>query len=107
MITIDFCYQTVTPESAEHGDFDSHGFITPGYWKYDVDNYERNQWKLGDLSGLVSFAQSLGICDDSGSDWIQSVDGDINYSTGESTTYSMHISGCSDYTKKRIHALLR
>ena len=107
MITIDFCYQTVTPESAEHGDFDSHGFITPGFWKHDVDNYERNTWKQGDLSSLISFAESLGICFDEGADWAYSVDEDINYATGETTQYSMHIDGCSESTKQRIYSLLK
>lgn len=104
MITIDFTFQTVTPESAEHGDFDSHGFITPGMWKFDVDDYERNIWKRGDLAGLVSFAQSLGITSDG--DSLYSIDPDIDYTTGESTTYGMHISGCSASTEARIHRLL-
>ena len=106
MITIDFTYQTVTPESAEHGDFDSHGFITQGHWKFDVDDYEeRNQWKLGDLAGLIDFARSLGIYYDG--DSFYSVDPDINYGTGEDTTYGMHIDGASPYTVARIGALLQ
>lgn len=104
MITIDFTFQTVTPESAEHGDFDSHGFITPGMWKYDVDTYEREQWKLGDLAGLISFAQSLGISFDG--DSFYSVDPDIDYRTGEDTTYGMHIDGASVATVARIGRLL-
>jgi len=106
MITIDFTFQTVTPESAEHGDFDSHGFITPGMWKFDVDDYDgRNHWKAGDLSGLIAFAQSLGIVFDG--DNFYSVDPDINYSTGESTTYGMHIAGASPFTIGRIGQLLQ
>ena len=103
MITIDFTFQTVTEESAQHGDFDSHGFITPGYWKYDVDDYDRNQWNPGDLSGLINFANELGIYSDG--DNFYSVDPDINYATGESTTYGMHITGCSGATLNRIHTL--
>ena len=108
MITIDFCYQTVTPESAEHGDFDSHGFITPGYWKFDVDDYERTVWKIGDLRGLVDFAKdSLGICETGWADWACSVDPDIDYATGESTEYSMHIAGCTQSSKNRIFRLIQ
>jgi hypothetical protein len=103
-ITIDFTFQTVTPESAEQGDFDSHGFITPGHWKYDVDNYDRTIWKQGDLSGLISFAQSLGIVFDG--DNAYSVDDDIDYATGESTQYGMHIAGCSGASEQRIFNLL-
>lgn len=105
MITIDFTFQTVTPESAEHGDFDSHGFITPGMWKYEGE-YERNQWQLGDLRGLVDFAQSLGINTCEGADWAYSVDPDINYATGEDTTYAMHIGGATPSTHNRILRLL-
>jgi len=105
MITIDFTYETVTPESAENGDWDSAGFITPGMWKFDVDQYdERQQWKLGDLAGFIDFARSLGIYSDG--DNFYSVDPDINYRTGESTTYGMHVAGCTASTEARIHRLL-
>jgi hypothetical protein len=106
MITIDFTYQTVTPESAEHGDFDSHGFIEPGMWKYDVDNYDRNIWKQGDLAGLIDFAQSLGIAKHPDADWAYSIDGYTDYETGENTIYAMHIDGCTEASKQRIFALL-
>jgi hypothetical protein len=105
MITIDFTYQTTTPESAANGDFDSHGFITEGLWKFDADNYERVQWKLGDLAGLISFAQSLGITHDG--DAFYSVDPDVDYATGEDTTYAMHLGGCSAATELRIARLLQ
>ena len=104
MITIDFTFQTVTPESAEHGDYDSGGFITPGHWKYDSSDYERNKWKLGDLAGLINFAQSLGIVSDG--DSLYSIDPEIDYQTGESTTYAMHIAGVTASTEARIHKLL-
>ena len=105
MITIDFTYQTVTPESAEHGDFDSSGFILPGFWKFDVDNYDqRQEWKIGDLSSFISFAESLGIQFDG--DNFYSVDEDIDYRTGESTQYGMHIDGVTASTYGRIGKLL-
>ena len=105
MITIDFTYDVVTPESAENGDFSESGFITPGMWKFSVDDYDaRQQWKLGDLGDFISFAKSLGITSDG--DNFYSVDPDINYRTGESTTYSMHIDGVTVATEARIHRLL-
>ena len=74
-------------------------------WKFDVDHYdERNVWKLGDLAGLIDFARSLGIYFDG--DSFYSVDPDINYRTGEDTTYGMHISGVSPATYARIGRLL-
>jgi len=103
MITIDFTFQTVTPESAECGDFDSHGFITPGHCKYSAEQYdERQQWKQGDLAHYVQFAQELGIQ----SDGLCSVDSDIDYRSGEETTHSMHIEGATPSTQARIARLL-
>lgn len=107
MITIDFTYDTVTPESAENGDFAESGFITPGMWKYpNIDDYESNEWSPGDLAGLIRFAQFLGICTCEGADWFYSVDPDENYATGESTTYAMHVSGITPSTRNRIARLL-
>ena len=123
MITIDFTYDTVTPESAEIGDVAESGFITPGGWKYpDIedyqrralnslklslktsDNYERKQWAIGDLAYLIDFAKYLGITFD-GHDFY-SVDPDINYRTGEETTYAMHLAGVTPATFERIARLL-
>ncbi len=107
MITVDFTYQTVTPESAEHGGFDSHGFIEPGMWKHDVDDYERNEWERGDLAGLVSFARSLGIQQHPDADLFYSADYTVtDYCTGESTQYAMHIAGATPATVQRIARLL-
>ena len=105
MITINFTYEIITPESAEYGDFAEAGFITPGFWKYSADDYERNTWKLGDLKGLISFAESLGIISDG--DSFYSVDPDCNYATGEETFYGMHIAGVTDATLSRLHKLFR
>ena len=80
MITIDFCYEIVTPESAEHGDTEENGFILPGMWKFpDLDKYERQQWKLGDLGSYISFANDLGINSCDGCDWFHTSEPDINY----------------------------
>ena len=123
MITIDFTYGTVTPESAEIGDVAESGFITPGGWKYpDIedyqrralnslklslktsDNYERKQWAIGDLAYLIDFARSLGItCD---GDNFYSVDPDMDFRTGEITYYEMHIDGVTPATVERIARLL-
>ena len=104
MITIDFTYDTVTPESAEDGDFADDGFIVPGMWRVPFDKYERNRWELGDLAGLINFARSLGIIHDG--DNFYSVDPDENYRTGESTYYGMHIDGVTVATEARIARLL-
>ena len=104
MITIDFTYQTVTPESAEQGDFEEDGFIAPGMWRYPGEGYKRNCWTIGDLAGLIDFAQSLGITHDG--DHFYSVDPDVDYTTGSSTTYGMHLAGVTVSTEMRIARLL-
>ena len=107
MITIDFTYQTVSPESSEQGDYSETGFILPGMWKFpDIDDYSRQEWNPGDLASIISFAQSLGINSGEGCDWLYSVDPDENYQTGESTTYSMHVAGCTDSSRERIYRIL-
>jgi len=103
MITIDFTYEIITHESAEHGDFSESGFITAGHWTFDADDYDRQEWKIGDLKSFVSFAQSLGIYSDG--DSLRSVDADENYKTGEQTFYAMHIAGCTPATLARIHKI--
>ena len=105
MITIDFTYDVVTPESAEIGDFEESGFITPGMWRYpDALDYERKQWAIGDLAYLIDFARSLGItCD---GDNFYSVDPDMDFRTGEITYYEMHIDGVTPATVERIARLL-
>jgi hypothetical protein len=123
MITIDFTYDTVSPESSENGDVEESGFITPGMWKYPdledyqrralklhrinfktSENYERKQWAIGDLAYLIDFARSLGIACDG--DNFYSVDPDMDFRTGESTTYAMHIDGVTPATFERIARLL-
>ena len=49
MITIDFTYDVVTPESAEHGDVAECGFITPGFWRYLLlrrSRYRLSHWRI-------------------------------------------------------------
>ena len=105
-VTIDFTFQVLTPESADQGDYDRHGFITQGYWKYDVDDYERNVWRQGDLRSLIGFAQELGVALHPDAEWACSVEPEIDYATGEDTTYAMHIDGCTPSSYSRIMALL-
>ena len=113
-----FTYQTVSPESAEQGDFSEHGWILPGMWKsalqdedghHDsvLDEARRGEFDVTDLGEIVSFAQSLGICTGEGADWFYSVDDDENYETGEDTTYCLHLEGVTPATKTRILRLIR
>lgn len=102
MITIDFTYEVITPESAECGDFAEAGFIMPsGNWRIPADLYTRQQWRVGDLSWFIRSAQQFGCTYWNGS-WFESVDPDENYATGEDTFYAMHIKGCTPATLDRI-----
>lgn len=100
MITIDFTYEVITPESAKHGDFAEAGFYLGG-WKFAVEDYERQVWCPMTLREFMTAAQQLGCTYWNGS-WFESVDPDENYATGESTFYAMHIKGCTPSTLNRI-----
>ena len=113
-----FTYQTVTPESAERGDYSEHGWILPGMQKFalqddegqhdDVlDEARRGIFDLTDLGEIVSFAQSLGIDTGEGADWFYSTDPDVDYETGEDTTYCLHFEDVTPATKTRIFHLIQ
>ncbi len=106
MITIDFTYELYTPESIDAGDMAEGGFITPGYWRYSVEDYDqRTLWQVGNLRQLLRFARELGAVYYNGS-WFESVDPDENYATGEHFMYAMHIAGVTPSTEARIIRLL-
>ena len=109
-----FCYQTVTPESAEHGDFADHGFYLPGGWKFSlnelgdkasegVDLVQDNGYSLRDV---IQAAKDLGIQSQPDADWFYSHPSIEDYSTGEEVSYSLHIEGVTDSTYGRIARLL-
>ena len=73
-------YQTVTPESAEYGEFDDNGFMIEDIEPDDIqdiisliNNYRCFDWSCNDNSG-----------------WLSSDSEVINYSTMEEIMYSMH-----------------
>jgi hypothetical protein len=76
-------YDVVTEESAEDGGTADSGFFHPGGWKTDAD--DRSEWSLKEV---VSRFGRRGF-EDSGS-WFSSADSDIDYLTGEHTTYAIH-----------------
>lgn len=110
MITIVFIYETITPESAEENDFAELGFIESGHWKYPADdNYIRPEWKPGELSSFIRFAEELGLVfkpHRTGTEYPCSLDPDRNYQDGSETSYSMHVEGCTESSKQRIYRLL-
>ena len=109
-------YATVTPESAEYGDYAEHGWIMPGYWQYPLENsegYNENvleQAKTGEfnlsLSDAINFARELGIYGNDGN-WFSTIDPSEDYQTGESTMYSLHLENITESTRNRIARLLQ
>lgn len=89
-------YQTITPESAEHGDYDDAG------WEVEE--------QVEDLSEILKIANNYGIYEPSssrimGGEWWSSVDPSGTrsyYEKGEETYYSLHISHLdgTDLTKE-------
>lgn len=93
------CYQVVTPESAEHGDFSEHGFMNEHGSKFPIilgreqgpEFHEENTLTADGLGDLIAVAERHGIEFHGDAHWAYSVDPDINYATGEETTYSLHV----------------
>lgn len=113
-LKICFTYNVVTNESAENGDYAEHGWITPGHWKYALEDEagyhddtleeaRKGEYDLHDLREALSFAESLGI---SAKYDLTSADPDIDYSDGSETQYAMHIEGVTPSTYKRILSLM-
>lgn len=53
-------YQTVTPESAEHGDFADHGFVGDGGWRYSIadEEFQARVAKDGHVKALADMTPS-------------------------------------------------
>jgi len=116
MPRIRFTYQTITPESAIHGDFADHGYWVDG-WKHSMKDDPEAVIKAAaageyDVDGTLGYAleqaRDLNIREYSnsgeidGHGWWSSVDPDQNYYTGEEIYYSLHVDGATLSTKKRI-----
>jgi hypothetical protein len=81
-------FDVATPESAEHGDVADSGFAHPGGWKYPVDDPGPHEMTLREAINACGFCGGGGF-EDSGS-WFTTADPDVDYRTGEDTSYSIH-----------------
>ena len=77
-------YQTVTEESAEHGDYAESGFAHPRGWRFPVSDPGPHEITLREAVQIAG-----GPFEDCGR-WFSTVDADTNYRTGEDTYYSIH-----------------
>ena len=113
-IKIQMTYSTVTPESAEHGDYADHGFAEPGGWRYSVANeaFEERCKRDGRdkaLADMTPAPMEFDSVEDAVAElerhgpfepsswptvsehtWLTGP-ADEDYSTGESTEYSFHV----------------
>ncbi len=121
MIKIRMTYETVTPESAEDGDFADHGFAQPGGWHFSIadDAFHEREKRDGREKALrdmtpepmefESVEDAIDELERYGSFeasthplprltdgylrhcWLTQCDSDENYETGESLRYSFHL----------------
>jgi hypothetical protein len=107
MYTVSFTYSKVTPESAEYGDCSDGGFLHEGR-EYSMNDpkicadflanpgdYETT-YKADEIEDIIDDASRLGIDIDAagvamGGNFYGEGAGDIDYRTGETTTYMVHI----------------
>ena len=96
-------YQIITPESAEDGDYFEQG--------YEVEDAEADTLRelIGIIEerGLYDISQSPVNLDDIESFrhlYYSSVDGEVDYGSGETTFYSLHIS--DPYVNRRVYKYL-
>jgi hypothetical protein len=105
MKSIVFCYTTVTPESAENGDFEDSGFTDSGRNRL-TSPVEFISDDMGSLYDAIRLGIDLGI-----SEWVgncfESESSIIDYSIGEEISYSMHIKGFSPGELSHIKRILK
>jgi hypothetical protein len=104
--SIVFCYTTVTPKSAENGDFEDNGFTDGGRNRLTSPVEFINSDDMGSLYDAVRLGIDLGI-----SEWVgnsfESESSIIDYSIGEEISYSMHLEGFSPGETSHIKRILK
>ena len=83
-------YETISPESAEHGDFEDSG--------------DHEEQEFDSLSEVGRYLKRKGVefINSYSGNGFRTVDPDRNYSTGEETYYSYFVSGLSDREMKAL-----
>lgn len=107
MKSIVFCYTTVTPESAENGDFEDTGFTDSGRNRLSTPEEFINSDDMGSLYDAISLGIDLGINTWVGN-WFETSGYIIeDYQTGEEISYSMHLKGFSPGEVSHIKRILK
>ena len=94
MFEVRFTADVVTPESAEHGDYDRSGWIDPKWSKTEIyDDYKDvTTFKFDTREDAESFImETIGEADSyDGSSWY-AADSHDDYVTGDNWSYAAHI----------------
>jgi hypothetical protein len=116
-ITIQICYEVISPESAEHGDTADHGFYSGG-WQYSIadEDFQRLADLVGhteavkrvrpspepfdSLDDAIEFLDQYGPFEAScyppqAGCWLTQADASVDYSTGEEIRLSFHLNNVS------------
>jgi hypothetical protein len=105
--SIVFCYTTVTPKSAENGDFEDNGFTDGGRNRLSTPKEFINSDDMISLYYAVKHAIDLGISEWVGN-WFETSESSVlDYSTGEEISYSMHLEGFSPGELSHIKRILK
>jgi hypothetical protein len=107
--SIVFSYCTVTPESAENGDFEDTGFTDSGRNRL-TSPVEFISDDMGSLYDAIRLGIDLGILVGTNpwvGNWFESGSSIIDYSTGEEISYAMHLEGFSPRELSHIKRILK
>lgn len=91
-------YYTITPESAENGDFEDHGWYDEEGESMLPDEFEIEEG-ITAVDKAVDFLENVRYTTEPSSSefhdgiYYSSVDPDQNYTTGEDTYYTCHLKG--------------
>jgi hypothetical protein len=101
-------YEIVTPESAEHGDVEEHGYVLPGGWRYDIDTV------LADKEGeyRMTLREAIGLVGcleyTSNARCYAEADGTCDYIDGSHERKALHLpENITPASRRRVDRILR
>ena len=101
-------YQTVTPESAEEGDFEDQGWEDEEGESMLPDKWDIEEGLTAVDKAVEFLTNSRYTTEPSSSQfhqgvWYSTPDADQNYTTGEDTYYSCHLNGFTEEEEAEIY----
>ncbi len=114
MRRIRITYQTVTPESAENGDYADSGWIDEDGVCIDPDDCDVEDYGSESYAAIALAVKTIGNGVEAsdyprcypGHTWYTQIDADKDYSDGSETTRSYHLDGFSVSEEIGIYAAL-